>query len=91
MSSSPAALDFPSLRALSSLRMSLSCEQSRREGDPQPAPSVLPTGAASQPRARHRVWVGACSKLGVAAFVFFLVKGLLWLAVPAAIAAFAMR
>jgi|GEM_PF-1676826 len=30
-------------------------------------------------------------RLGVAAFLFFLIKGLAWLVVPAAVAAFAVR
>lgn len=34
-----------------------------------------------------KVWI---KRLGVAGFLFFLIKGLLWLAIPAALVAFGM-
>jgi len=39
-------------------------------------------------KVHNSVRENAAAKLGAAAFLFFLVKGLLWLAVPAAIWAF---
>ncbi len=40
------------------------------------------------PKSKLRRWV---AKLGMAGFLFFLIKGLLWLLVPAALAYFGSR
>lgn len=55
-----------------------------------PAPdraADVPSPVADTPRAAAR-WG---KRLGIAAFLFFLIKGLAWLVVPAAITYFASR
>ena len=45
---------------------------------------ALAAGAA--PSQRSRRWVQRVQRLGAAGFLFFLIKGLLWLTVPALLA-----
>ncbi len=45
-----------------------------------PPPPARPTDPDPAPRASVGAWI---RRLGVAGFLFFLVKGLLWLLVPA--------
>lgn len=42
-----------------------------------------PTLQTRDPTENHRSW---CSRLGAAGFLFFLIKGLLWLVAPALLA-----
>lgn len=57
-------------------------------------PTTAPEGARDVPAtatliaATRRGWGG---RVGVIAFAFFFIKGLVWLIVPAAVAAFAAR
>jgi len=59
----------------------MSLDNERRETE-EPASAGVPPPAATSTRLRRRI-----RALGVWGFLFFLVKGLLWLAIPAAIAA----
>lgn len=43
-----------------------------------------PVPAMAAPGPSHKMWA---KRLGAAAFLFFLIKGLLWLAIPAGIVA----
>lgn len=57
-------------------------------------PTTAPSGAADVPSPPTNAPIAAArwgKRLGVAAFLFFLVKGLAWLIVPAAVAALAAR
>lgn len=56
-----------------------------RSSTPQEQPSE-PAPAAKKSRVAR--WI---ARFGVAGFLFFLIKGLAWLIVPAAIAAYAAR
>lgn len=59
--------------------------------DPQPAPQTVSTDPGTEDRASHPRRARWAGRLGLAAFLFFLIKGLAWLCVPAALAALAMR
>jgi hypothetical protein len=61
--------------------MSLNSEIPLAAGLPEEAPSPARKGCLAR-------WI---ARVGIAGFLFFLIKGLAWLIVPAAIAAFAAR
>lgn len=67
------------------MRMILSRQESRQ---PEGQTIDAPEGRTSAGRGRLARWI---ARFGVAGFLFFLIKGLAWLVVPAAIAAYAAR
>jgi hypothetical protein len=53
-----------------------------------PSPPVNPQPLAEAtsrpvPSSQRKHWLGLLKKVGIAGFLFFLIKGLLWLAIPA--------
>jgi len=53
-----------------------------------PSPSIdqqplAESASGHTPFAQKKHWLGLLKKIGVAGFLFFLIKGLLWLAIPA--------
>ncbi len=55
------------------------------------APPALSTAEQAAAPAKNRRLARWVARFGVAGFLFFLIKGLAWLIVPAAIAAYAAR
>jgi hypothetical protein len=52
-----------------------------------PSPSVgqplVEPASGHAPSSRKKYWLGLLKKVGIGGFLFFLIKGLLWLAIPA--------
>lgn len=62
--------------------------QSQASPDKPDARPIQPLAAQPGAKCPAKRWG---TRAGVAVFAFFLIKGLAWLVVPAAVAAFAMR
>lgn len=63
-------------------------EQAKPRPDSSAATNGAPQGIPPGVKCPAKRWG---TRAGVAVFAFFLIKGLAWLVVPAAIAAFAMK
>lgn len=58
----------------------------RQHNVPSPAMGQQPLAESASghaPSSQQKHWLGLLKKVGVAGFLFFLIKGLLWLAIPA--------
>jgi hypothetical protein len=58
--------------------------QRKHNVPPSPVGQPLAEPASEHvPASQKKYWLGLLKKVGIGGFLFFLIKGLLWLAIPA--------